>query len=134
MGDYINISAVNGHVRPIWTSTLNGGTIYTAIVDTIYVGINRISDIAPSSYSLHQNYPNPFNPSTKIKFEINKSGDIVLNVYDVTGKIVSEIVNEYLTAGTYEVTFDGNNLPSGVYFYQLRAGEFTDTKKLILLK
>jgi hypothetical protein len=106
------------------------------------IGINNLSTETPSEFSLHQNFPNPFNPVTKIHLDIpngfatNTFGNnkVVLKVYDIMGREITTLVNEQLQPGTYEVTFDGSNLPSGVYFYQLRAGEFVETKKLILLK
>jgi len=95
-----------------------------------------------SDYHLFQNYPNPFNPSTKIKFDIcnppfikgGQGAFTTLKVYDITGREIQTLVNEPLQPGTYEVTFDGTNLASGIYFYQLKAGEYIETKKLVLLK
>ncbi|MFH0735697.1 MAG: T9SS type A sorting domain-containing protein [bacterium] len=84
--------------------------------------------------SIIQNYPNPFNPSTTIKYSIPHSNIVTLKVYDVLGKEVANLVNEYKNAGSYEVNFDGSKLSSGTYFYQLKAGQFTETKKLLLLK
>jgi hypothetical protein len=101
------------------------------------------------SFSLSQNYPNPFNPSTKISFKIPSPeaessprrgwlkagvGLVTLKVYDITGKEVAVLVNETLQPGTYEVTFDGSGLTSGVYFYKLHAGEFMETKRMVLIK
>jgi len=84
--------------------------------------------------SLSQNYPNPFNPSTTIKFELPKASIVTLSLYDILGREVSELVNEKKNAGWYEVKFDAAGLSSGVYFYRLRAGDFTQTKRLLLLK
>ena len=103
------------------------------------IAINKISETVPSSYKLFQNYPNPFNPTTKIKFEVppfegRQGGMTVLKVYDILGKEIATLVNEKQSAGTYEVTFDGSKLSSGIYFYTLTTGEFKETKKLILLK
>jgi hypothetical protein len=104
------------------------------------IGINKISSEVPSKFRLEQNYPNPFNPKTKIKFDIaplsRGAGGVwtELKIYDITGREIQTLVNEKLNPGTYEVTFDGSNFASGVYFYQLRTGEFVNTKKLILLK
>jgi hypothetical protein len=91
-------------------------------------------DIAPSTYSLSQNYPNPFNPSTTIKYSISNAGIVTLKEFDVLGKEVATLVNEEKPAGNYEVEFDGRELTSGVYFYQLKSGEFIQTKKMLLLK
>jgi hypothetical protein len=88
----------------------------------------------PHSFALEQNYPNPFNPSTSIKFELAKSSDVKLSVYDILGREVSVLVNERRDAGVHEVRFDGSNLASGVYFYRLQAGDFVSSKKLLLLK
>jgi len=96
----------------------------------------------PAKFSLEQNYPNPFNPSTKIKYsipavianEVKQSQTVSIIVYDITGNKITTLVNEQKPAGTYEVDFDGSNLPSGIYFYQLKTGSFVETKKMILLK
>lgn len=88
----------------------------------------------PAQYSLSQNYPNPFNPATKIQFEIPKSGFVSLKVYDMLGREVSDIVSQNLTAGTYIVDFDGTQLTSGVYFYKITAGNFSETRKMLLVK
>jgi photosystem II stability/assembly factor-like uncharacterized protein len=101
-------------------------------------GLRQISDITPRSYSLSQNYPNPFNPVTKIKFDIpvgnGRDRSVTLLIYDILGREVSTLVNEQLKPGTYEVSWDGSNYASGVYFYTLNSGEISETKKLILLK
>jgi hypothetical protein len=137
IGDYINISAVNGHIRPIWTGS--SFSIYTAIVDTFTIGIQPISSEIPQRFVLYQNYPNPFNPSTKIKFQIKESGFITLKVYNVLGKEILVLVNEKLQAGTYEIPFSinqcsDNQIPSGIYFYRLETGKFSETKKMIMIK
>ena len=88
----------------------------------------------PSEYALKQNYPNPFNPSTTIRYQIPTSGIVSLKVYDVLSKEVANLVNEEKTAGRYEVKFDAADLPSGVYFYKIQAGNFIKTKKMILMK
>jgi hypothetical protein len=88
----------------------------------------------PLNYSLAQNYPNPFNPSTTISFQIPQSGIVKLVVYDMLGKEVTTLLNEEKTAGTYEVNFNVRNLASGIYFYTINTGNFTSTKKMILMK
>ena len=98
------------------------------------IGIRPISNELPSSFKLYQNYPNPFNPKTKIKMEIAKLGNVKLVVYDILGQEVAQLVNEKLKPGTYEVTFDGSNYSSGVYFYQLTADGYSETKSMVLLK
>jgi hypothetical protein len=117
------------------------------------VSVQNINSEIPASYSLGQNYPNPFNPITKIKFDIAKfpsfggvpepakrlaferrGGLVTLKIYNITGREVQTLVNERLQAGTYEATFDGSALNSGVYFYKLITEGFSETKKMLLLK
>jgi len=98
------------------------------------IGITPISSEVPKGFQLMQNYPNPFNPSTKIKFQIAKTGDTKIIVYDILGKEVVTLVSQQLAPGTYEVDFDGSALSSGVYFYVLKTESFTATKKLMLIK
>lgn len=90
--------------------------------------------MTPEGFLLYQNFPNPFNPITTIKFEVSKSSPISLIVYDVLGREIIKLFNEFKPAGTYELTFDGSELPSGIYFYTLTSGNFISTKKLVLLK
>ncbi|MGE5398803.1 MAG: carboxypeptidase regulatory-like domain-containing protein [Ignavibacteriales bacterium] len=90
--------------------------------------------IAPAEYTLKQNYPNPFNPSTTIKFSITNNGFVTLKVYNILGKEVATLMNEEKAAGSYSVVFNARNIPSGIYFYTLTSGKFTETKKLVLLK
>lgn len=98
------------------------------------VGITPISNQLVNEYKLHQNYPNPFNPSTSITFDIVKTSDVKLIVYDALGREVSELVNERLSNGSYRVNFDAPNLTSGVYFYKLSAGDFSETKSMVFVK
>ncbi|MFZ1320267.1 MAG: ASPIC/UnbV domain-containing protein, partial [Ignavibacteria bacterium] len=91
--------------------------------------------ISPDFFELEQNYPNPFNPKTVINYELQVTSYLVsLKVFDVLGNELSTLVNEKQSAGRYTVTFDGSNFPSGVYFYKLQAGEFVETKRMVLLK
>ncbi|MFZ4591421.1 MAG: YCF48-related protein [Ignavibacteria bacterium] len=99
-----------------------------------FVGIKNVYVEIPKKYYLLQNYPNPFNPTTNIKFSIIKTGQVKLIVYDIIGREVQTLVNESLKPGTYEAAFDGSSLNSGVYFYKLVTGNFTETKKMILIK
>lgn len=96
--------------------------------------INPISSEVPADYVLKQNYPNPFNPATRIAFDIPSSSNVKLTVYNSLGKEVQTLVNENLKAGKYEVTFNANNLSSGVYYYRLTAGQFTISKVMTLIK
>jgi photosystem II stability/assembly factor-like uncharacterized protein len=88
----------------------------------------------PAKYSLSQNYPNPFNAMTKINYSLPKPGKVTIKLYDVLGRLVKELVNEFKDAGYYSVTFDAGNLASGVYFYRLEAGEFISSKKMVVVK
>jgi hypothetical protein len=98
------------------------------------IGIKQIAEFVPSSYSLQQNYPNPFNPSTNIRYEIPKNSFVKLVVFDILGKKIETLVNEKLKPGSYEVTFNATNYPSGVYFYRLTTDGFNETKRMIIIK
>jgi photosystem II stability/assembly factor-like uncharacterized protein/uncharacterized protein YuzB (UPF0349 family) len=104
------------------------------ILDECSTGIIQNSNAVPVAYSLSQNYPNPFNPTTKIKFSIPKSGFAELKIYDNLGREINTLVSTNLNSGIYETEFDGSGLSSGIYFYQLRAGEFIETKRMVLTK
>ncbi|MBS1517392.1 MAG: T9SS type A sorting domain-containing protein [Bacteroidetes bacterium] len=96
-------------------------------------GVNGLNEL-PSEYRLSQNYPNPFNPKTIISYELGITDITSLKIYNALGNEVATLVNQKQNAGKYSVEFDGNNFPSGIYFYTLMAGEFIDTKRMILLK
>jgi hypothetical protein len=94
-------------------------------------------NVAPgviTDYSLSQNYPNPFNPETKISFAIAKAGNVSLAVYNVVGQKVAELVNEQRAAGKYQITWNANDIASGVYFYRLEVGDYSKTMKMMLLR
>ena len=99
-------------------------------------GVVNISEeeSVPAEFYLSQNYPNPFNPITNFEFRISDFGFVSLKVYDLLGREVAVLIDEEKSAGEYEVEFNGEGLSSGMYFYTLKAGNFTDTKKMILLK
>lgn len=92
------------------------------------------SDVTPTEFKLSQNFPNPFNPVTRISFDIAVNSNVELKVYNELGQLVNVLVNDVMSPGSYNVTFDASSLPSGVYFYSLKAGEFRDTKRLVLIK
>jgi hypothetical protein len=98
------------------------------------VGLKQISSSVPNEYKLYQNYPNPFNPMTNIKYQISKAGFVILKIYDILGRQISTLINEKQTPGSYNVTFDATSLSSGVYFYKLQTDNFTDTKKMVIIK
>jgi len=100
----------------------------------IVTGVDDNNINIPLTYSLSQNYPNPFNPTTEIKFEIAKEGQVSIVVFDVLGKEIRTLVNEVKSPGKYSINFNGEGLSSGVYIYQLKAGKFISTKKMVLMK
>jgi hypothetical protein len=103
---------------------------------TVLVGVeeDEVTSVIPTEFELFQNYPNPFNPVTTIRYTVPQSAEVKIIVYDILGREVASLVNEYKPTGTYEVSFDANALASGVYFYQLKAGNYLETRKMILLK
>jgi len=96
--------------------------------------VDKIDDLIPANYSLSQNYPNPFNPSTKITFSLTNTEHVVLRIFNVLGQQVDVLVDNEFEFGTYEVEFDASQLSSGIYFYTLEAGSFSETKKMMLMK
>ena len=96
--------------------------------------MDKITDVIPTEYILTQNYPNPFNPATKIDFSLPKDSDVELTVYNILGQQVEVLINGFRNAGTYELTWDASNLPSGVYIYRLETGSNVISKKMMLLK
>jgi subtilisin-like proprotein convertase family protein len=107
-----------------WGIRLNGAV----------TGIQPVTNNLPNKFNLAQNYPNPFNPITNIRFDIPKDVNVKLVIYDILGKEVKSLVNEFTKAGEYKVQFDATNIASGTYFYRLEAGDFVDVKKLVVIK
>ncbi|GIK60592.1 MAG: T9SS type A sorting domain-containing protein [Ignavibacteriota bacterium] len=127
----------------ILNNSINNSSLAIHTLIDYPVGVGNEIDNLPATFSLSQNYPNPFNPSTKIKFEIpdqvwNDNRFVTLKVYDVLGNEIATLVNEEKQPGTYEVEFNTSSIKhlpsSGIYFYQIKAGNYTETKKMILLK
>ncbi|MBK9403722.1 MAG: T9SS type A sorting domain-containing protein [Ignavibacteria bacterium] len=113
----------------------NNGTIDDTLrVNNIITNTEEEFVPLPDKYFLAQNYPNPFNPSTLIKYEIKNDAMVTLKVYNILGKEVASLVNEIKRAGRYEIEFNGSNLSSGIYYYRLDAGEFSETRKMLLIK
>jgi hypothetical protein len=112
------------------------GTIY---LDNIYFStmlsdVREVENSFPSDFVLEQNYPNPFNPATNIRFSIPEANQVSLRVYDLLGQEVATLVNQFMNAGTFEVSFDASNLPTGIYTYSITAGDFQSVKKMMLIK
>jgi len=127
---------INSYIHGI---AFNGTYAFIAADSGIYrsadpIGIKNISSEVPKNYFLSQNYPNPFNPETIIQYELQKNEFVKLYILNSLGQKVATLVNEKQSFGTYEVTFDGTNLPSGIYFYKLETASYNETKKMILLK
>ncbi len=145
---YSYIGSTNPNVTTFMDTTVEINHIYTYRVLHINQGKSNeatayIPDIittvktkneVPTEFSLEQNYPNPFYPTTMIRFKISDVLFTILKIYDILGREIAILVNEEKPPGSYEVEFDGANLTSGIYFYQLKAGNFVETKKMILLK
>jgi len=99
-----------------------------------YSNIVYLEKVAPYNFNLSQNFPNPFNPTTKIKFKLPSDEFVSLKVYNLPGDEIAVLINEKIIAGSYEINFKAENLSSGIYFYQLIAGKFSETKKMIILR
>ncbi len=140
----IKIDPLGGMNGLLFTDKLSGficGSNTTSkIYKTFMGGVTDVADpyfnddLAISNFGLEQNYPNPFNPSTKIDFVINKPDNITLIVYDLLGKEIATLINSYLSSGSYSITFNAQNLSSGIYFYSLKSNNLKITKKMLLIK
>lgn len=119
----VNIGTLSFSTNPLAGMTFSGIT-----------GVTGSESLVPKSYLLGQNYPNPFNPTTTIDYSIPKASNVLLQVYNVLGQKVETLVNKYESPGNYDVKFNGSELPSGLYFYRLWAGNFISVKKLALMK
>jgi len=128
--------------KNVWSVYVKSGYLYAGTycmglwrraVDDI-IGVQNIGSKIPDKFSLLQNFPNPFNPSTIIRFQIKDSRLVTLKVYDILGKEIATLVNEKQSPGVYEVTFDGSRLTSGIYFYKLVSGSYSEVRKMVLIK
>ena len=135
-GDSVNIAStdtsfsVNPGIYHIYTTV----KLSTPDTNVVLTGVINEGSIVATNYSLSQNYPNPFNPSTVIQYQIPLAGKVTLKIYDILGREVRTLVNEFQQNGSYSITFNALHLSSGVYFYRIQAGSFIETKKMLLLK
>ncbi len=116
-----------------WAVGENAAILHTTNGGVSFVEEEQIDDV-PAEYLLTQNYPNPFNPSTKIRYSVPQSSNVKIKVFNILGNEIESLVNEEKPFGTYEITWYAANLPSGIYFYKITAGNFIETKKMILMK
>lgn len=126
--DILMINSTSGYIvgnNGLIMNTINGGTP---------TGVRVIEEKTKSNFILNQNYPNPFNPNTVIRYQLPVISNVVLKVYDLMGREVQTLVNERLQAGTYETAFDGSRLSSGVYFYKMVTDEYSETRRMVLIK
>ncbi|MBI4427718.1 MAG: T9SS type A sorting domain-containing protein [Ignavibacteriales bacterium] len=143
MGSYIGISAwagIDGYggghwVWTCWNDNRTGiHQVYAARIDFPLTLVREVPRELPATFALQQNYPNPFNPSTEISFSLPHKSYVTLTIFDLLGREVTTPVSEELSAGSYSTRWNATGFPSGVYLYRLHAGEFVETKKLILLR
>jgi hypothetical protein len=134
-GDHIELLSVGGKLYTFWMADYSG--IYQAwsvIIDRNLLAVDSPGNTPAKKYYLYQNYPNPFNPTTTIGFGIQNKSNVKITILNAIGEEVVVVLNEERDPGFYQVEFNAANLPSGVYFYQLKAGEFIQTNKMLLLK
>jgi hypothetical protein len=142
-GDNIGITTTSDYkLYPVWMDDFNSSPglyqVWSVIIDLNTIGIQKIGTEIPAAFSLQQNFPNPFNPSTTIRFNIPAVGTfprtVRLTIYDNSGREATELVNQVLQPGSYETAWDASNYSSGIYYYRLTAGDFSESKKMILVK
>lgn len=129
--DFVVFAYKNG--SPISSGAAVQNARQSSVNSFTLTGIEKTNEIV-NEYKLGQNYPNPFNPTTNIRFNIPKDGFTTLKVYDIRGKQIALYLSEFIKAGQYNVDFNGANLSSGIYYYKLESGNFSDVKKMILVK
>ncbi|MCX6164012.1 MAG: T9SS type A sorting domain-containing protein, partial [Ignavibacteriae bacterium] len=124
---YWKVRCINNLGISEWSEIFTFATLNSTNITNNIPGI-------PKNFDLHNNYPNPFNPSTKIQFDVPKNSIVKINVYDITGREITTLVNDFRNAGRYEVQFNASNLSSGIYFYKMQAGDYNAVKKMMLIK
>jgi len=138
LSQFNNISAAGPWILKIFDRrSPDTGVLKAWSLSVVYetpIGLSQVSTEIPERFSLSQNYPNPFNPVTKIRFSIPSAADVKLQIFDILGKEVKVLVNDAFTPGVHEADFDASTLPSGVYFYKLTSGSFSESKKMVLIK
>jgi len=140
--DYVDQNTAYSSANPVYYYVKAYNGTYSSATNIIGTPTSKKSNISDNNmsiekeieFNLFMNYPNPFNPSTNIIYQLPKKGHVVLKIYNTLGKEVAELINETKEEGTYSVTFNGENLPSGLYFYKIQIGEFVEVKKMLLLK
>lgn len=120
----LNIGSYSYRLKQI---DFNGNYEYFSLTNEVNIGV-------PALYSLSQNYPNPFNPSTKIDFQLPSEGNVSINLYDISGKEIMQLMNEQKAAGYHSLNLNASSLTSGIYFYTIKTGNFVNTKKLMIVK
>ncbi len=135
-GDYIDLDYAGKRLVPVWTDERAGGfnqEIFTSEIDEL-LPVSGNSGNTPKEFTLDQNYPNPFNPNTRISFTLPKAGELKLEIYSALGTLIKTIASGSFPAGKHMLNFNAGSLSSGVYFYKLTAGDFSETKSMILIK
>lgn len=136
MGDNIDLASSGNKLFPVWMDNSTGNyQIWSVPIEVLSVGV-KDDEQDPITFELSQNYPNPFNPATSIEFNIPNSFYVSVKIYDITGKEIAVLIDDFINAGAHKINFDAANynLASGIYFYQLQTNKFTQTKPMMLLK
>jgi uncharacterized delta-60 repeat protein len=131
---YVTGESFGGYGTQLDFATIKYSQRNKKLIGGISISDSFLEPELPKDYSLAQNYPNPFNPSTTIKFSLPTDENVVITVCDISGKRVSELLNQKMSSGYHEINFDGSNISSGVYFYKIITSKFTDIKKMVLVK
>jgi len=133
-GDYQYLAVTTRGIVTIEGSEITDGDVYGTFIQPYTTGVEEKPSDRLSDFRLQQNYPNPFNPTTTVNYSVSKTSFVTIKVYNLAGKEVATLLNEEKLPGNYKMEFNANNLPSGIYFYRMQSGSFTDTKKFILLR
>jgi len=131
-----------GPAQLVYSMSIQSGDLFAGTSEGIWrrpisdiVPVDYINDYpGPLSFKLHQNCPNPFNPSTEITYTLPKASTVTLRIFDILGREVTTLVNERKEGGRYTIVWDADGVPSGIYFYRIATGDFTESKKMVLMK
>jgi hypothetical protein len=134
MSDLQISTTYNWYIKSTDGKDTTKSSILSFTTSASIVKVNDTKNIIPSTVTLYQNYPNPFNPSTRIEYSIPANAFVIIEIYDVYGREIEKLINKEQEAGRYSITWEPKNIPSGIYYYKIQSGKYSEVRKMILLR